>query len=1351
MNNPIMKIWTVVCLASAAIGYAQSNTVCTIAVGPNQSICAPNCATLTGTFVPTFQTSTYNSSAIPYAPDPFNAGTTVALGDDDWSGLINIPFTFCFYGASYTQCVIGSNGMVTFDLANANGYCPWPIAAAVPSVLDPTNTIMGPWQDLNPNIGGTVRYAVYGTAPCRRFVISWDAVPMYSCTGLKCTQQIALYETTNIVENFVKDKFTCNTWNGGYAIQALHNANGTLATVIPGNNYPTVWSATSTGWRYTPSGPVSSAVSWFQGTTPIATTVNTVTGTATAVVCPTSNTTYTLQQTITNCAGANTVMSGSMTVNASALATTLTQTNPPCAGSCNSLVIVNASGGVAPYSYLWTPGGYTTQTVVGLCAGTYSCTVTDANGCQGVQVVTIANPLPITLQTIVASPSCGHACDGVATVVPSGGTAPYTYLWLFGGQTTQSIVDCPGTYTCIVTDANGCTASTPVTIPPPVPLAVQTFSSSPLCAHACNGVISLVTSGGTAPYTYLWSNGQTSSSIVVCAGTFSCTVTDANGCQTTVTVTLTDPPQLTATTTQYNPCFHQCNGFASVIAAGGTTPYTYLWSNGQTNLTATGLCAGTYSVIVTDANGCTVTQTVTLIQQPPVPSTILSSAPGPFCTTDPPFFIAGLPIFDNAAFTGTFSSPTGSQVSNVGFINAYQFNPAAATPGLQTINFTVINNSNGCSSTSSLSFQVNAPPQIFFSSFADICINSGGNLTLNNYVFPLGGSFSGAGVTGPPGNQMFNPQIAGLGTHTITYTLSQGACTSTATATITVIQDNWQQTSSATTGADIGRDITTDANGNVYVTGDISSTTTFGSGVNTITVPGSGMFVAKYDDCGILHWVAYTTGGSANGRGITFDPVSNTVYVTGSLLNSSVAETFVSALVNPNILVPCANPPIIFPMTSSSYIARFDATDGCLINAVGYGNLSSAKLDANSIDEEGGNVFVTGSVTNVPSGIAQAFVSKVDGTTLIPTWTALSTGSLGQNVGRDVVVQGSNVYVIGSFQGKIDFGGILLTTVSNQDAFIYRLNDAGTAWTPTWGQKGGATSGQKATGESVAINNAGFPFITGSYTGSLTPCFGNVTLAGAPAIGSAFVCRLNPNTGVPMWQRSIRSGSVEGTGITVDQSGLFATGSYKSTATIFFTSGPAVVAPTGPWEKIYVTRINPGNGNMVWNNRSTNVTSTAIDLHRSEGISVNNSGFVYTTGHYQGVMDLPPFLPAPQGQLTATGTPGAPNVFVVREQVTGAGNFMRLMEDDSATIGYSSGFAVSPNPNNGHFMLTLTDNSYDGNFNVEIFDVTGNMVYNRVATGTTQDINAEFLSNGMYLIRVTQGEQVYQDRIIIDK
>ena len=187
-------------------------------------------------------------------------GTDTGIGSDDtYGGVVNIGFNFTFYGNTYNQCVIASNNYITFNLGNANGFSPWGINAAVPNAGNPLNAIMCPWQDINPGIGGNIQYSITGDAPNRVFTVTFCAIPMFQCTDVCYTSQIKLFETTNIIETHISEKPLCLTWNGGAAIHALHNNNGTIANVVTGpdgivRNFPNQWDALEDAYRFTPNG-----------------------------------------------------------------------------------------------------------------------------------------------------------------------------------------------------------------------------------------------------------------------------------------------------------------------------------------------------------------------------------------------------------------------------------------------------------------------------------------------------------------------------------------------------------------------------------------------------------------------------------------------------------------------------------------------------------------------------------------------------------------------------------------------------------------------------------------------------------------------------------------------------------------------------------------------------------------------------------------------------------------------------------------------------------------------------------------------------------------------------------------
>ncbi|HEX8517473.1 MAG TPA: gliding motility-associated C-terminal domain-containing protein [Bacteroidia bacterium] len=311
----------------------------------------------------------------------------------------------------------------------------------------------------------------------------------------------------------------------------------------------------------------------------------------------------------------------------------LTKTNVTCNGACDGTMTATVSDGTAPYSYVWTgstPGPYAgqgTQTITGLCPGTYTVTVTDANGCTRTATTNITQPNVLNAALTATSLSCNLDCDATITSTVSGGTPGYSFSWFPGGQTTPSITNqCAGVYTLTVTDANGCTRVVSITISEPTSITLVTSSSNVTCFGLSNGSASAIAGGGTPTYDYLWTPGlQTTSTITnKPAGTYTVTVTDNNNCTATTTVTITEPAQLLGnpTVTQNVTCAPTpCNGSATSMATGGTTPYTYNWTPGNPpgdgTPTVTGLCAGNYNLVVTDANNCASNQAFT-ITQPPV-------------------------------------------------------------------------------------------------------------------------------------------------------------------------------------------------------------------------------------------------------------------------------------------------------------------------------------------------------------------------------------------------------------------------------------------------------------------------------------------------------------------------------------------------------------------------------------------------------------------------------------------------------------------------------------------------------------------------------------------------------------
>ncbi|MBK6400017.1 MAG: T9SS type A sorting domain-containing protein [Bacteroidetes bacterium] len=275
----------------------------------------------------------------------------------------------------------------------------------------------------------------------------------------------------------------------------------------------------------------------------------------------------------------------------------VTETTPVIASSSSSAIVcsggsatvtVSATGGTAPYSGT----GTFTRT-----AGTYSFTVTDANNCSASTTITITEPTAVVASSS-ATPILCNGGTSTVTVSATGGTAPYSG--------TGTFTRAAGTWSFTVSDANGCSTSTSVTITEPTALNASAVASGTILCFGATTNVNVSATGGTAPYSGTGTFNQG-------AGTISYSVTDANGCTSSSPVTLTQPTKVEGVTssTAASGC-SIADGTASVVVSGGTGSYTYLWSDGQTTSTANGLVAGPYSVTFTDANGCTGSATVTV-------------------------------------------------------------------------------------------------------------------------------------------------------------------------------------------------------------------------------------------------------------------------------------------------------------------------------------------------------------------------------------------------------------------------------------------------------------------------------------------------------------------------------------------------------------------------------------------------------------------------------------------------------------------------------------------------------------------------------------------------------------------
>ncbi len=375
-------------------------------------------------------------------------------------------------------------------------------------------------------------------------------------------------------------------------------SNGSIAMAISGGPAPYTWN-----WsRVSPAGTGSGTGTTISGLSA---------GTYNVTVTSSSGCAATFTSTVTQPAQ---------------LAGTTVVTNPLCNGASTGSILLTVSGGTPSYTYLWN-GGATSKDRSNIPAGTYTVTITDSKGCTATTQAIVTNPAAVVLTLTQDSVSCNGGSDGAITTVITGGSSPYTFAWADGPTSQNRSGLIIGTYSVTATDANACTATASKTVLQPTAISLSATMVNPGCNGGSNGSIDLSVSGGSPGYSYNWSTGATSQDISgLSAGTYNVTVTDLNGCTATLSKTLTQPAPLSLSASVTNAtCPTDADGAIDLTVSGGTPGYTYDWDNDGLEAPdddpqdLNSLLPGTYTVIVTDANGCTATTSRTITNTKDVP------------------------------------------------------------------------------------------------------------------------------------------------------------------------------------------------------------------------------------------------------------------------------------------------------------------------------------------------------------------------------------------------------------------------------------------------------------------------------------------------------------------------------------------------------------------------------------------------------------------------------------------------------------------------------------------------------------------------------------------------------------
>jgi hypothetical protein len=288
-------------------------------------------------------------------------------------------------------------------------------------------------------------------------------------------------------------------------------------------------------------------------------------------------------------------------------------TNVTCFGLSNGSATISATGGTGAYTYTWLPSGTASPNILtNVAAGNYTVIVEDAVANTNSLVVTIGEPSMLAATTTVTNIACFGTATGIVNIIATGGIPPYQHSIAGGSYQSSSMFtnQPPGVQIISVKDGNNCTTTQTVVVTQAPQINIATTQTNVSCNGACNGVLNISATGGNPPYFYFTGFGTTTPlNSNVCAGTYSVFVQDANNCQSSIPITITQPVPLTASLTITNPNCSQADGAICANVNGGSLPYTYVWNNLSSNVCLSNIPTGLYSYTVTDSNGCIKTAT----------------------------------------------------------------------------------------------------------------------------------------------------------------------------------------------------------------------------------------------------------------------------------------------------------------------------------------------------------------------------------------------------------------------------------------------------------------------------------------------------------------------------------------------------------------------------------------------------------------------------------------------------------------------------------------------------------------------------------------------------------------------
>ena len=574
----------------------------------------------------------------PYA-SPNTGGTSAALTTDDiYSRSIALPFPFSFYGTTYNNCVISTNGLISFNTTLARAFSHYGILASggflsatsgtprnLPSNLYDEAIIMGAYHDIVSANGRIIKYDVVGTAPHRKWVLSYYQIPLFSCTSsTNNTQQIVLYEGTGIVEVFMYSKQICTAWNQGRAMIGMQNFAQNQGIMAPGRAASDApWGSVNMNesWRFVPSAgdPLYRSTELYDLNGNLIATGDTTgigNGTLEASfpnVCSSGNTTYIVKTKYEQIDAPGSFVYSTDTINVitSSIAASYAVQNNNCNGTSNGVINATGTGGG---SYEYSIDGVTFQSsgvFNNLPAGTYTVSVRDNSiGCTRDTVINVTEPEAISVTANTTNATCSATPNGTLDVTAAGGTPGYEYS--IDGNTYQSsgiFTVADGDYNVSVRDANGCVSTFTQSVGLTNDLVVTPRSDTSICLGAS---VLLSATGNAANYS--WSGAGVSGSIAtpVSTGTTTYTVTATLGqCTNTATVNVLAESLVNVNAGQNTTILSGEQVQLSATISGATS---FLWTSNPLdeslssttilNPVATPTVTTTYTLSASNAAGC---------------------------------------------------------------------------------------------------------------------------------------------------------------------------------------------------------------------------------------------------------------------------------------------------------------------------------------------------------------------------------------------------------------------------------------------------------------------------------------------------------------------------------------------------------------------------------------------------------------------------------------------------------------------------------------------------------------------------------------------------------------------------